>query len=196
MHVGGMDERPAGEAISRNDGNLQEDRHPARSISERNRLLRIIEGGTNEKMIFAAWKPGTRYGADAQKVADEISGIGDSATPAQILNKARDNKSELHKCFDWNDSEAAEKWRLHQARNIVCSLVYKEESKDAAPPVRLFFKTDSETGYKATSLILQNKDEYQKLLSRALAELNSFKAKYKTLSELDGVFDAIDQLAE
>ena len=135
-------------------------------------------------MIFAAWKPGSRYGADAQKVADEISSIGDSATPAQILDKARDSKSELHKCFDWNDSEAAEKWRLHQARNIV-----------AAPPVRLFFKTDSGSGYKATSLILQNKDEYQKMLSRALAELNSFKTKYKTLSELDGVFDAIDQLA-
>ncbi len=147
-------------------------------------------------MIFAAWKPGSRYGADAKKVADEISSIGDSATPAQILDKARDNKSELHKCFDWNDSEAAEKWRLHQARNIVCSLVYKEESKEAAPSVRLFFKTDNECGYKPTSLILQNKDEYKKLLSRALAELNSFKAKYKTLSELDGVFDAIDQLAE
>ena len=146
-------------------------------------------------MIFAAWKPGSRYGADAQKFADEISSIGDSATPAQILDKARDSKSELHKCFDWNDSEAAEKWRLHQARNVVCSLVYKEESKEAAPPVRLFFKTDSESGYKPTSLILQNKDEYQKLLSRALAELNSFKTKYKTLSELDGVFDAIDQLA-
>lgn len=146
-------------------------------------------------MIFAAWKPGSRYGADAQKVADEIFSIGDSATPAQILDKARDTKSELHKCFDWNDAEAAEKWRLQQARNIVCNLVYKETSSEPSPSIRLFFKTDSENGYKPTSLILQNKDEYQKLLSRALAELNSFKTKYKTLSELDGVFDAIDQLA-
>lgn len=146
-------------------------------------------------MVFAAWKPGSRYGADAQKVADEIFSIGDSATPAQILEKARDAKSELHKCFDWNDAEAAEKWRLQQARNIVCNLVYKETSNEPSPSIRLFFKTDSESGYKSTSLILQSKDEYQKLLSRALAELNSFKAKYKTLSELDGVFDAIDQLA-
>lgn len=146
-------------------------------------------------MVFAAWKPGSRYGADAQKVANEIFSIGDSATPAQILEKARDTKSELHKCFDWNDAEAAEKWRLQQARNIVCNLVYKETSNEPSPSIRLFFKTDSESGYKPTSLILQNKDEYQKLLSRALAELNSFKTKYKTLSELDGVFAAVDQLA-
>ena len=146
-------------------------------------------------MVFAAWKPGSRYGADAQKVADEIFSIGDSATPAQILDKARDKNSELHKCFDWNDAEAAEKWRLQQARLIVCNLVYKETSSESPPPVRLFFKTDGESGYKPTSLIMQNKDEYQKLLSRALAELNSFKTKYKTLSELDGVFDAIDKVA-
>ena len=146
-------------------------------------------------MIFATWKNGCRISADAQKVADEILSIGASATTVQILDMARDEQTELHKCFDWNDAEAAEKWRLQQARNIVCNLVYKETSNEPSPPVRLFFKTDSESGYKPTSLILQNKDEYQKLLSRALAELNSFKTKYKTLSELDGVFDAIDKVA-
>ena len=39
-------------------------------------------------MIFAAWKSGCRISADAQKVADEILGIGNSATTAQILDKA------------------------------------------------------------------------------------------------------------
>lgn len=146
-------------------------------------------------MIFAAWKSGCRISADAQKVADEIAAIGDSATPAQILDRARDEHSELHKCFDWDDAKAAEKWRLQQARHIVCNLVIKETSDTPKPEVRLFFKTDSESGYKPTVLIMQDKDEYQKLLARALAELSSFKAKYKTLAELDGVFTAIDQLA-
>lgn len=146
-------------------------------------------------MIFAAWKSGCRISADAQKVADEILAIGKSATTAQILDKARDEKTELHKCFDWNDAEAAEKWRLQQARHIVCNLVIKEKPDAPKPEVRVFFKTDNESGYKPTVLIMQDKDEYQKLLARALAELNSFRAKYKSLTELDGVFDAIDQLA-
>jgi hypothetical protein len=145
-------------------------------------------------MIFAAWKSGCRISADAQKVADEILTIGSSATTAQILDKARDEKTELHKCFDWDDAEAAEKWRLQQARHIVCNLVIKEKNETPRPEVRVFFKTDADSGYKPTVLIMQDKDEYRKLLDRALAELNSFKAKYKTLVELDGVFDAIDKV--
>ena len=146
-------------------------------------------------MIFAAWKSGCRISADAQKVADEILAIGSSATTAQILDKARDEKTELHKCFDWDDAEAAEKWRLQQARHDVCNLVIKEKNETPRPEVRVFFKTDADSGYKPTVLIMQDKDEYRKLLDRALAELNSFKAKYKTLVELDGVFDAIDRVA-
>lgn len=146
-------------------------------------------------MIFAAWKSGCRISADAQKVADEILAIGNSATTAQILDKARDEQTELHKCFDWDDAAAAEKWRLQQARHIVCNLVIKEKSDTPRPEVRVFFKTDADNGYKPTVLIMQDKDEYRKLLDRALAELNSFRAKYKTLVELDGVFDAIDKVA-
>lgn len=146
-------------------------------------------------MIFAAWKSGCRISADAQKVADEILAIGNSATTAQILDKARNEQTELHKCFDWDDAEAAEKWRLQQARHIVCNLVIKEKSDTPRPEVRVFFKTDADNGYKPTVLIMQDKDEYRKLLDRALAELTSFRAKYKTLVELDGVFDAIDKVA-
>lgn len=84
-------------------------------------------------MIFAAWKSGCRISADAQKVADEILAIGNSATTTQILDKARDEQTELHKCFDWDDAEAAEKWRLQQARHIVCNLVIKEKSETPRP---------------------------------------------------------------
>lgn len=148
-------------------------------------------------MIFASWKSGSRYSADAQKVADEITAIGEYATPQQILDKAKDAETELHKCFEWDNTKAAEKWRLHQARNIVCNLVFREETErsEPAPEIRLFFKVDENEGYKSTVMIMQDKDEYQKLLSKALSELRAFQTKYKTLTELDGVFDAIEQLA-
>lgn len=147
-------------------------------------------------MIFAAWKSGSRYSADAQKVAEEIYSIGESATTAQILDKARDEKSELHKCFEWDDTKAVESWRMQQARHLVCNLVIKEETKTAhAPEVRLFFKTDANEGYKPTVLIMQDKGEYQKLLQNALAELDAFQRKYRSLSELENVFDAIEALA-
>lgn len=145
-------------------------------------------------MIVATWKSGfSPFKADAQKVADEISAIGEEVTPAQILEKARNSSTELHKCFEWDDTVAAEKYRLYQARSIVCHLVIKEvEEKPDAPQTRLFHKTDYSSGYKPITRIVRNEDEYQKLLSNAMRELRAFKAKYHSLSELEEIFDLIN----
>ena len=68
---------------------------------------------------IASWKTGfgSLFRADAQLVSNEIMSIGDTATPAQIVDMARDSSTELHKCFEWNDTVAAEKYRLEQARH-------------------------------------------------------------------------------
>lgn len=132
------------------------------------------------------------YGkADAQRVADEIEAIGEAATPAQIVEAAKNENSELHKCFDWNDTEAAEKWRLHQARDVVRCLVIRREVKEGPPQeVRVFHKVDS-CGYKPITRIFRNEDEYANLLQRAYADLQVFKKKYANLQELDAILELI-----
>lgn len=67
--------------------------------------------------MTAEWKIKGIYKADAQKVADEIG--EKSITPQEVLEKARDENSELHKCFEWDNDIAAEKYRLEQARKII-----------------------------------------------------------------------------
>jgi len=150
-------------------------------------------------MLVATWKAGlgSLFKADPQKVANEIAQIGDAATPAQILDKARDGGTELHKCFEWDDTKAAEKWRIQQARQIVCSLVIKEtdESDRRKPEIRVFHKTDYGSGYKPATFVFQNKDEYQKALARAFAELSAFERKYKAFTELDELIEVIEKLA-
>lgn len=145
---------------------------------------------------IAMWKPGMEsfHHADANLVAQEIISIGDTATPAQIVNKARNEGTELHKCFDWNDTTAAEKYRLMQARQVVCHLVIKRpEADEDKPPVRYLHIVETDTGraYKATELIVQVKSEYDKLLEQAYAELKAFKTKYHTLSELEEILALI-----
>ena len=78
---------------------------------------------------MVVWKFNNLYKADAEKVSKEIESIS-NATPSSILEYARNENSELHKCFEWDDTVAAEKYRLQQARNIVCNLVYQEENKE------------------------------------------------------------------
>jgi len=46
-----------------------------------------------------------------------------SLTAKEVLDLARPKSSPIHSHFDWNDSEAAESWRLHQARMLIACVV-------------------------------------------------------------------------
>ena len=137
-------------------------------------------------MITAEWsKIGKAfYNADAQKVAEEIMSIGAEAKPQQIVDKARDKSTELHKCFTWNDVAAADKWRLHEARNVVCCLVIHREPEQQDKPEIRFFHTNDKGGYKTIEYCFRRQGEYEKLLQAAYADLEAFKKKYNSLEEL------------
>ena len=144
--------------------------------------------------MTAAWRFDSRFDADANRVASEIEQIGEEVTAVQIVEKARDESSELHKCFEWNDSVAAEKYRLEQARYILRVLIIKrpEESDTDDPPIRYFQKTVNQEGFKPSKIIFHRQDEYTALLNRAMSELRAFKAKYSMLSELEEILALID----
>lgn len=138
-----------------------------------------------------AWKLSGIFNADAQKVYEEI---GDTqVTPAEIVEKAKDETSELHKCFEWDDEKAAEKYRLQQARMVINLLVVKTETPEETP-ARVFQITSERNTYQPSKLFLEQPDEYAALLKRAKGELIAIKNRYKTLSELEDVFCAIDAL--
>lgn len=142
-------------------------------------------------MESVKWKIGGIFKADPQKCFEEI---GDkSVSPEEVLNKARNEKSELHKCFEWNDGIAAEKYRLQQARMIINLLVVKTERDDEIP-IRVYQITSQRNTYQPSRLFLQQPDEYRKLLERAKSELIAFKNRYKTISELEMIFELIDNL--
>lgn len=145
-------------------------------------------------MIKAKWREGFSFykGVDAQKVADEIYSISKEPTAAEIVEKARSSKTELHKCFEWDDSKAAEKYRLHQAYDVIHHLVIVEnEVPKDRPEIKVFYKTDNSGQYKRTELVVQDQDEYSKLLEQAYRELKAFKEKYACLKELQEIFDLI-----
>lgn len=138
------------------------------------------------------WKINGIFKANAQKVYEEIGNR--KVTPEEVLKQARnDENSELHKCFEWNDSVAAEKYRLTQARQIIQLLVIKPEKKEE-PQVRVFQITTETNNYQPTKLFLEQPDEYKALLQRAKNELSALKTRYKTLSELENVFAEIDKV--
>lgn len=141
-------------------------------------------------MIEAKWRTGAIFKADPQKVYEEI---GDTEISAEeLLEKARKDNTELHKCFEWDDAIAGEKYRLMQARKVLNSLMFipVEESET---PIRIFSYTP-ETKYKPTVQMVVNIDEYQSLLAQAKRELDAFRKKYNSLTELHELFELIDTL--
>lgn len=135
------------------------------------------------------WKVEGIFKADANECYREISSL-EQITPKAILDFAKDEKSELHKCFDWDNDSAAEKYRMIQAGNVIRMLYIVPKNVDT-PPVRVLSRT-SDTVYQPTRTFIKNQNEYEDLLKRALSELESFRLKYKTLSELEQVFEQID----
>lgn len=150
-----------------------------------------------ETKIRAVWRAGLGiYKADATKVANEILDIGEEATAQQVLDYGRNENTELHKCFEWNDDIAAEKYRLSQARDVIRNLVFirsEEQIKQDAPEIRVFHKTErtEESGYKPLTRIIKDENEYQNMLKLAYAELHSFKMRYQHLQELDYILSLI-----
>lgn len=128
-------------------------------------------------------------------VCNELKELGDEFTPDEIVEKAKDSNTELHKCFEWDNDVAAEKFRLHQARLITSNLVFLKDSdteEDAPVLVRVYNKTEQTGGYKPPEIVFTQADEYEKLLKRATAELHQFKVKYSMLKELDYILSLID----
>lgn len=131
-------------------------------------------------------------GADPHKVYEELQTLGDNVKPADIVEAAKNTDSELHKCFEWDDTEAARKYRLQQARVLVGSLVIIETKQDVEPQQIRVMYTSKDGGYKPTRLIVHNQNEYEHLLEKAKAELHTFKQKYSMLVELHEIIALID----
>ena len=131
---------------------------------------------------------------DATKCYNECQTLSE-VTPENVLNKAKDEETELHKCFEWDDSVAGEKYRLIQARDVIRHFVveYKKDEKETHK-IRSYQITTKTNHYEPTRIIMQKPDEYMALLKRAKAELEAFKQRYKTLTELETLFEVIDEL--
>ena len=136
-----------------------------------------------------------RYNADPKKCWAEIKSLGDTVTPEMVVEYARDPETELHKCFEWDDTKAAEAWRKQQARLVCGSLVVVEEKEEKEQiSFRILQHDPLEQAYKPVTLIVRNEDEYKRLVNRAKAELASFRERYKNILELQSVIEEIEKV--
>lgn len=137
--------------------------------------------------------------AELRRIADANQG---ELSPHHVVDAARDEESPLHASFEWDDSEAAQQWRLQQARNLIRVVVSYEPVGDGKEiPVRVFVSLTPDrakggAGYRLTSAVMADEDQRRQLLLDARSEMKRFIAKYKALEELGKVLDAMRDATE
>lgn len=82
---------------------------------------------------------------------DQLQSIHDKhgrLTPALVLDEARDPQSPLHSRFEWDDTVAGEKWRQHQAHELIVSVRVTYSMPDGEKrELRQFPAIRRESGY-------------------------------------------------
>lgn len=152
-------------------------------------------------MVYS-WK-NYGYSVDANVVGKEFEKIEKqygSLTNVNVLDSAKSEESPIHNLFEWDDSVAANKYRLNQATVLICNLACEVETKEEKKLVVRAYHDISESTTRGTFVNVEaafkNVDSREIVLKRALNELVAFKTKYENLQELTSVFDVIDDLLE
>lgn len=141
-------------------------------------------------MVF---KQKLKLPVDAETVQTELSRIADSnggvLDPQMVVNESRSESAPLHRLFEWDDTVAAEKYRVVQARFIIRNQIVEE---DDTPTVRSFVHAGGD-GYAPIRTALQSVDMTEALLKQAKADMDTFRAKYRALKSLAGIVQAMDE---
>ena len=117
-------------------------------------------------------------------------------TREAVVEYARDPKTALHTQFIWDDTEAARRWRLEQAGNVL-RLQVKVVSQDGAEVRTLVsLSTDRAAGggYRPLEAVMNNEQLASVYLQDALSELNSARRKYGSIKQLAGVWAALEKV--
>lgn len=132
---------------------------------------------------------------EAMKELDRIREKYGLLKPETIVEESRDEAAVLHKCFQWDDTLAAEAWRKEQARHLVSNITVVVKTEYITTNVRAIVNVcdmnSPNRSYIPMAKAINDKNSYEDLLSQAKRDMETFISKYTFLSELDKVRQAM-----
>lgn len=135
---------------------------------------------------------------ELEQIAKKHNGL---LRPADVVQFAKNESTRLHSCFEWDDTKAAEAYRLAQARNIIRVNITVIENAKVETRVRAFYSLPSDRtkpggGYRRTIDVMSSKEMAAELLEMARQDMLNFREKYRSLTEVQKVIDAINEALE
>ncbi len=118
-------------------------------------------------------------------------------TPADVVKDARNANSPLHSFFEWDDGEAAEAYRLQQARGLIRAVVAVYVREDAPAVRQKAYVHIAEAGaphYRELTHAMSQTKTRAMVLQTALQELTQWQRRYRDLKEFAELIEEIDQV--
>lgn len=122
--------------------------------------------------------------------------------PTDVVEYARDESTELHSKFEWDNSVAGENYRIWQARQLIRAEVTIIQRKNNPIVVSAFVSMKQDRyqrtennpnimgGYRSMIDVLQTPILRKTLLEEAIAEHDLWEQKYQEIQELIEIFSA------
>lgn len=137
-----------------------------------------------------------------KEIAAELDQIrkahGGLLLPAEVVEFARNPETALHGRFTWEDSEAARRYRLMEAREVI--RVHVTVIGDDPNPVRAFVSLSDDRenggGYRAIEDVVNSPERHAQLLADALDDLRIVRRKYERLNALKPVWQALEGITQ
>jgi hypothetical protein len=139
-------------------------------------------------------------GIDAQAAEAEMKRIEKKfgkLTPKIVLEASRPKRAFFHKCFEWRDGIAAEKYRLQQARflinNIEVTIVRQGSENVKIPFYEVVKDSKGKNMYTDVTSIISNPDNLSHIKYKAKRDLEYWKAKYELYEELSSAVSQVNK---
>jgi len=111
-------------------------------------------------------------------------------TAEVVVDEARDPTHPLHHRFEWDDTEAAHRWRLHQAQQLL-RVRYKVDVGDERADLRAFWVTRDANGaptstYEPMEEVVLDDFQRELMLRQMRRDWQTFKKRYAHMEEFVG----------
>jgi hypothetical protein len=121
--------------------------------------------------------------------------------PEQVVEYAADPDNPLHDCFEWDDTEAATRWRIHQARNLINHIEIDLQAPDGYDSAPAFVNVtlvgeEPVRGYIDIETATMDPGLRDQVISAALTEAERWMKRYQKYTELEEIFEVIHKHRE
>lgn len=138
----------------------------------------------------------------AGKALNEIEKVHGELTPPVVVVEAANPRNPLHRCFEWDDTTAAKRFREEQARFLLRSIrvIVDYKGKKIEQPVYVNVRIQGEdegpqrSFYVRTTEGMSTKAYREYILKDALTYLEAAQHRWSMFDELKEVFEAIARL--